>query len=211
MKINQSPRSRAPKRPAHERKRLILESSEAVFANSNYANVSTAELARAAGVSEPALYRHFSGKRDLYASTLKVTGTRLLGIWRHIRGGVRDPLEAIQMLGLGYYDHLNSRSPVLKLFFEAMAEAGDPEIRKTVRDNFLSLVCFIEETLQEAKAQGSVRPDVDLRVAAWQFVANGIALDLIHMLDLDKELNREKIKAWGEHYLNSLRRRPRNR
>src|SRR3972149_5582857 len=82
---------RAPKRAAQERRRLILESAQTVFANSNYARVGTAELAKAAGVSEPALYRYFSGKRDLYISTLKATGTRLLRIWQRIAGGGGGP------------------------------------------------------------------------------------------------------------------------
>jgi len=200
---------RAPKRAAHERRRLILESAQAVFANSNYAKVGTAELAEAAGVSEPALYRYFSGKRDLYVSILKATGPRLLRIWQHMRGQVTDPLDVIWTIGLGYYEHVLSRSPVMKLFFEALSEADDPEIRATVRDSFLSMVRFLEETLEEGKARGVVRREIDSRVAAWHFVAIGLAFDLIHRLGMAAELDHGKVEDWGRLYLESVREKPR--
>ena len=199
---------RAPKRPAQERRRLILESAQAVFANSNYAKVGTAELAKAAGLSEPALYRYFSGKRDLYVSTLKATGPRLLGIWQHIRGQVVNPLDVIWTIGTGYYEHVLSRSPVMKLLFEALSEADDPEIRATVRQSFLSMVGFIEETLEVGKSRGLVRRDIDSRVAAWHFMAIGLAFDLIHLLGMDGELDHGKVEDWGRLYLESVREKP---
>jgi len=202
-------RKRAPKRAAHERRRLILESAQTVFAASNYARVGTAGLAKAAGISEPALYRYFSSKKELYISTVEATGARLLEIWRRVAAEVVNPLDVVWTIGLGYYDHVQSRSPVTKLFFRALSEAEDPEIRATARDNFVSMVRFIEETLEEGKAQGLVRRDVDTRVAAWHFMAIGLAMDLIHVLHMDGEIDRRKVEDWGRLYLESVREEPR--
>lgn len=203
-------KARAPKRTGQERKRQILESAQTVFARSGYGRVGTADLAKAAGVSEPALYRYFSGKKDLYLATLKATGTRLLDIWRQVGSQAADPLDALWVIGLGYHDHLQNRSPVLKLFFEALSETGDPEIRTTVRNNFLSMVRFVEETLEEGRARGRVRSGIDLRVAAWHFTAIGLAFDLIHVLGLDGEIDREKVEKWGSLYLDSVGTKPWN-
>ena len=197
-------RKRAPKRAAHERRRLILESAETVFAASNYARVGTAGLAKAAGVSEPALYRYFSSKKDLYISTLKATGMRLLGIWQRIAAEVVNPLDIVWTIGLGYYDHLRSRSPVTKLLFQALSEADDPEVRATLRDDFASLVGFLEETLEKGKAQALIRRDVDSRVAAWHFMAIGLAFDLIGVLQMEGEIDRAKVEDWGRLYLKSI-------
>jgi AcrR family transcriptional regulator len=198
---------RAPKLTAEERRRLILESAQTVFANSNYAKVGTAELAKAAGVSEPALYRYFSGKKDLYVCALKATQARLLKIWERIGGDVTSPLDALVAIGMGYYDHSQSRSPVMKLFYEALSETDDPEIRAVVRSSFISMVRFIAEMLEDGKAQGLVRRDVDSRVAAWQFVAIGLAFDLIHLLGLQEEMDRDKAEHWGTLYMRSVRER----
>jgi len=70
--------SRARRLPAGERKRLIIESAREVFAASNYWRVSTADLAKAADISEAALYRHFSGKKEIFLSALNASAPDLL-------------------------------------------------------------------------------------------------------------------------------------
>jgi len=199
---------RAKRRPAQHRKRLILETAQAVFAASNYTKVGTAELAKAAGISEPALYRYFSSKKELFISTLEATGARLLDIWERIASEVVDPLEIIRAIGLGYYDHLRSRSPVMKLLFQAISEADDEDIRQALHHNFASFIRFLEETITEGKRRGLIRRDVDSTVAAWQFMAVGLALDVIHLLGFDEEIDRRSVEDWGRLYLESIREKP---
>ncbi len=195
---------RAPKRAAHERRRLILEGAHAVFAGSSYTNANTTKVARAAGVSAPALYRYFPSKKHLYLSTLKDAGPRLLRAWKRIAAEAANPLEIIWTLGLAYYDHALSRSPVMRLWFQALGEVGDRKVRATLGDNFTSAVDFLEQNLDAGKAQGLVRHDIDSRVAAWHFMAIGLTFDLIHLLGRDKELDRRKVEEWGRLYLESI-------
>jgi AcrR family transcriptional regulator len=198
---------RAPKRTAQHRKRLILESAQAMFAASNYARVSTAELAKAVGISEPALYRYFSSKKELFISTIKAAGKRLLDIWERLAGEVIDPLEVIRAIGLGYYDHLRSRSPVMKLLFQALSEADDEEIRQALHNNFAAFLRFLKDNIEEGKRQGLIRQDVNGTAAAWQFLAFGLALDTIHLLGFDEDLNRSYVEEWERLYLDSIRER----
>ena len=198
---------RAPKRTAQQRRRLIIESAQAMFAASSYARVGTAELAKAAGISEPALYRYFPSKKDLFISTIKTAGKRLLDIWERLASEVVDPLEVIRAIGLGYYDHLRSRSPVMKLLFQALSEADDDEIRQTLHSNFAAFIHFLKENIEDGKRQGLIRQDVDPTVAAWQFMAFGLTLDLIHLLDFGEELNRSHVEESVRLYLESIRER----
>ncbi len=198
-------RTRAPKRPAHERKRLILEGAQSVFAAASYARTATSEVARAAGVSAPAIYRYFPSKKDLYVSTLRLAGKSLLGIWRHIFDASADPLEGIWTLGMGYYDHVQSRSPVMRLWFQALSEADDREVRTSLAEFFIAAVDLFETNLKRGQASGLVRADLDPRIAAWHFMAMGLTSDLIHLLGLDEELNRRKVEDWARLYLESVR------
>jgi TetR/AcrR family transcriptional regulator len=200
---------RAPKRTAHERRRLILEGAHVVFAGSSYTNANTAKVARAAGVSAPALYRYFPSKKHLYLSTLKDAGPRLLQTWKRIADEAANPLDIIRTLGLAYYDHVLRRSPVMRLWFQALGEAGDRKVRDALGGNFTAAVDFLEQNLDAGKAQGLVRRDLDSRVAAWHFMAIGLTFDLIHLLGRDKELDRRKVEEWGKLYLDSIREMPR--
>ncbi len=51
---------------AEERRDGILQAAIPLFAERGFADVTTREIARAAGVSEALLYRHFPSKRDIY-------------------------------------------------------------------------------------------------------------------------------------------------
>ena len=197
---------RARRLPAEKRRRQIIESARGVFASQSYARVGTADLAKAAGISEPGLYRHFSGKKELFLATIRATGPRLLKIWEEISCDYEDPIESLWAIGVYYYDHLESHATNMKLQFRAISEADDPEIQAALRDNFEAFVEFVAETLEEGKARGTVRPDVDCRLIAWQFLGIGMTLDLMHMLGLKDEMDRTRADIWGRVYLETVRR-----
>ena len=196
--------TRAPRRSAQQRRRLILQSAQAVFAANNYAKVGTADLAKAAGISEPALYRYFPSKKDLFINTIKDSGARLLEIWERLAMEVVSPLDVIWAIGLGYYDHLRSRSPVIKLLFQAISEADDPDIRRALHENFAAFIRFLKENFEEAKRRGLIRREVDTNVAAWQFIAMGLGLDLIHLLSFTQDIDRSAVEEWQRLYLSSI-------
>ena len=201
--------ARARRLPAKDRRRQIIESAGEVFANQSYAKVGTADLAKAVGVSEPALYRYFSGKKDLFLATLRSTAPKLLEIWQNIAYDVEDPLETLWSIGVHYYDHLQSHSGNMKLQFQAVSEADDPEIRQALRENFAGYVDFVAETLDEGKRRGIVRCDIDSRLVAWQFLGIGLTLDLMHLLGFGSELDRSKVEQWSRLYQEMLRDRRR--
>lgn len=58
-----------------ERRALILDSATRLFAQQGFSNVSIEELGATAGVSGPALYRHFPSK-DAVLAELLITGSR---------------------------------------------------------------------------------------------------------------------------------------
>jgi len=202
---------RARRLPADKRRRQIIESARDVFASQSYAHVGTADLAKAAGISEPGLYRHFSGKKELFVATIRATGPRLLKIWEEISCDYEDPIESLWAIGVYYYDHLESHATNMKLQFRALSEADDPDIAQALRDNFEAFVEFVADTLDEGKARGSVRPDVDTRLIAWQFLGIGMTLDLMHMLGLKDEMDRTRADIWGRIYLETVRRTDRQR
>jgi AcrR family transcriptional regulator len=198
---------RAPRLPAAKRRRQIIERAREVFAAQSYAKVGTADLARAVGISEPGLYRHFTGKKELFVETIRATGPRLLQIWEEIAVDYEDPIETLWAIGVYYYDHLESHSANLKLQFRALSEADDPEIQAALRDNFESFVRFVADTLEEGKRRGIVRKEVDTRTIAWQFLGIGLTLDVMHLLGLRGEIDRARADMWGRVYLDAVKRR----
>ncbi len=197
--------TRARRLPAVERKKLIIESARVAFAASNYWKVSTADLARAAGISEPALYRYFPSKKALFLSTLRTTAPRLIESWNRIASEVDDPLETLWSIGVSYYDHLKSHSAVMKLQFQALVEADDAEIRLALRENYSSFVELFAELVEDGKKRGLVRANVDARAFAWHFLGMGLMLDARHLLGFDSDLTRQKVEAWVHMLIDAIR------
>ena len=197
--------ARARKLSAQHRRRQIMESARDVFAGQSFAKVGTADLAKAAGISEPALYRYFSGKKELFLATLRSTGPKLLEMWHEIASDIEDPLETLWAIGVHYYDHLQSHSGNMKIQFQAVSEADDPEIREALRENFEAFVRFVAETLDDGKRRGIVRRDVDSQVLAWQFLGIGFTLDLMNLLGFAPTLDRGKAEQWGLLYQQMVR------
>lgn len=56
----------------------ILDAAFAVFCERGYEGGSMREIATRIGVTEPALYRHFTGKEDLFLALMRAVSTRMV-------------------------------------------------------------------------------------------------------------------------------------
>jgi AcrR family transcriptional regulator len=200
--------ARARRLPASERRRRIIEAARSVFASAGYAKVGTADLAKAADISEPALYRYFNSKRDLFIASLASAGERLVELWQQMAAEVEDPLEILRSIALGYYDHARGRSGFMRLQFRALAESEDPEIQEALRSNFRALIRFLMDALEEGKRRGLVSQEVDSATVAWEFLSLGLALDIIYLLGLDRGVDRQRVGRWADFLVRSLRPSP---
>jgi AcrR family transcriptional regulator len=57
--------------PVDERRRQLLELSTSLFARHSFAELSMADIARAAGISKALLYHYFPSKQELFVATLQ--------------------------------------------------------------------------------------------------------------------------------------------
>ena len=67
----------APRLPAPERRKQLLDTALRVFARQGYHETSMNAVANEAGVTKPVLYQHFASKREMYSDLLRVTADRL--------------------------------------------------------------------------------------------------------------------------------------
>lgn len=56
---------------------LILEAATELFSNCGYESVSTTQIARAAGVSQPSIHYHFGSKTELWVASLRNLADRI--------------------------------------------------------------------------------------------------------------------------------------
>src|SRR5438270_7385874 len=87
---------------AADRRRHLVATAIRVFSEGSYRGTTTAEIARAAGISEPILYRHFASKRALYLAALDHVWGRLRESWEETLATTANVREAFEAMGAGH-------------------------------------------------------------------------------------------------------------
>jgi AcrR family transcriptional regulator len=166
----------APTRlPAAERRRALIETAIRVFAEGSYRGTTTAEIARAAGVSEPILYRHFASKRELYLAALDHVWNQARTMWEAALLGARDVGSGLEAMGRGHFSVRECKFQLSELWVQALSEAAeDPELRKHLRRHMREVHGFLVDVIRRGQADGSLARDRDPDAEAWLFLAGGV-------------------------------------
>src|SRR5690606_15735066 len=128
--------------PAAKRREQLLDCAAGLFASHGYARATTAELARAAGVTEPIIYRHFKSKRDLFIALSERPGRQTIDEWRHDLASAEDPGDRLETR-IGDSPMVSERGrDAYGVFLQAITEVDDEEIHKAWNAHSRSLQQF---------------------------------------------------------------------
>ena len=166
----------APTRlPAAERRLALVETAVRVFSEGSYRGTTTAEIARAAGVSEPILYRHFASKRDLYLAALDHVWGKTRAVWVAALAESPDVRTALETVGRGHFAVRDCKHQMSELWVQALSEASeDPELRKHLRRHMREVHDFFAGLLRRGQEEGVLNKERDAEAEAWAFMAGGL-------------------------------------
>jgi TetR/AcrR family transcriptional regulator len=160
---------------AADRRRSLIETAIRVFSDGSYRGTTTAEIAAAAGISEPILYRHFASKRELYLAALDLVWSRARASWEETLASTADVREAFEVMGAGHVSVRDCKFQMAELWVQALGEAGDdPELRKHLRRHMREVHDFIAGVIRRGQEQGVLHAGRDADAEAWTFLAGGV-------------------------------------
>ena len=161
--------------PAAERRLALIETAIRVFSDGSYRGTTTAEIARAAGVSEPILYRHFGSKRDLYLAALDHVWGRARAQWERVLESTPNVREAFETMGRDHVTIRDCKFQMAELWVQALGEAAeDPELRKHLRRHMREVHHFIADVIRRGQEQGVLNAERDADAEGWSFLAGGV-------------------------------------
>lgn len=175
------------RKSATERRDEILDAALHEFAAHGLDGGSTEAIAKAAGISQPYVFRLFGTKKQLFMATVERCLRDTLEMFHTASAGLRGE-EALKAMGEAYVDRLTTEPVYLRSQMQAYAACADPEIREVVQRGYGELVEYVERV-------GGVPAD---RVA--HFFAKGMLLNVIASMDL---LNADA--GWAERLLEGCR------
>jgi AcrR family transcriptional regulator len=161
--------------PAAERREALIETAIKVFSDGSYRGTTTAEIARAAGISEPILYRHFASKRDLYLAALDHVWGDMRASWERALESTDNVREALEKMGRGHVTVRDCKFQMAELWVQALGEAAeDPELRKHLRRHMREVHDFMADVIRRGQAEGVLHAERDADAEAWTFIAGGV-------------------------------------
>ena len=165
----------ATRLPAAERRLALIETAIRVFSDGSYRGTTTAEIARAAGVSEPILYRHFASKRDLYLAALDHVWGNARAAWETALAESPDVRTALERMGRGHFTVRDCKHQLSELWVQALGEAAeDPELRRHLRRHMREVHGFWVDVIRRGQEEGVLHAGRDAEAEAWIFLAGGI-------------------------------------
>ena len=133
---------------ADERRAAVLEAATREFARKGLHGASTDEIARAAGISQPYLFRLFGTKKELYLATSQRTIDHLYEVFATAARG-KTGMDALHAMGEAYESVMADRDRLM-LMLKCWASCDDPEICEGVRAAWRDLVDLAERASGES-------------------------------------------------------------
>ena len=173
------------RRPTNVRRREIIEAARLAITDHGMQALTIGTLARAVGVSEGAIYRHFRGKKQILAGLIEDIDQKLTRRIDLIDG---DPQAGLLRLEQVLNDNV-APSTTTGVSFLVIAEVlmnGDDELRQSMQEAIDKYLAMIESQLTVGIQKGQVRSDVDLKAASLQFYGLIQAVNTLnHFGDID--------------------------
>lgn len=170
--------------PAAQRKTQLLDTAARVFASHGYSGTTTAELAKAAGISEPIIYRHFKSKKDLFIALVDRTGSDTVTAWENDLKGVTDPAERLVRI-IGHNPMVLPRGHLrYRVIVQAMTEVEDEDIRKALQSHIGKVQAFLVKEVLAAQDGGQISKRFSPDLTAWALIHMGLGYGTLTALKM---------------------------
>jgi AcrR family transcriptional regulator len=142
-----------------DRRLQLLSAAERLFAERGFLAVRLEDIGAAAGVSGPAIYRHFPNKESLLVELLVGISTRLLAGAREVRSGETDAAAALDGLIDFHLDFALGEPDLIRIQDRDLAHlpaAAERQVRRAQRqyvEVWVAVLRQLEPALAEADAR----------------------------------------------------------
>jgi AcrR family transcriptional regulator len=163
---------------AADRRRQILEVATPLFTEGGLDSVSTSEIARRAGVTQPVLYQHFASKEDLYAdAVLAPLGEYLDALVERVRGAVAGestPEDRLARIEEHWIGTMVEAGPFLGAVMFGRRETASVQYQAVVTPRLRQICVLLRE---------HVLPEGMSEEAAWRYVRAVFGMNLLIVFD----------------------------
>lgn len=156
------------KLPADVRRAATVEAVIALAAATNPADITTAQIAAYMGVTQGALFRHFSDKEAVWLAVMDWTSDTLLARIDGVSGAT--PTDRLQAIFAAHVEFVVEHVGVPRILFGELQRDADAPGKARVRALMSGYRSRVLGLLELAKAQGQIDEKADCAAAATMFL-----------------------------------------
>jgi AcrR family transcriptional regulator len=171
------------------RQQEIIDISIALIADHGIQHLTIKNIAGKLGISEPAIYRHFASKFDILYALLDSFEEMSSGVLQQTAVKQMSPPEKIEAFIFDRLTRMNANPKLAKVMFAEELFQDDERLAEKVMKIMHGHKDTIQTILEEGRADGSIRDDIDLntlfriifgpvRLLIKQWTLNGFRFDL---------------------------------
>ncbi|MCA4133738.1 TetR/AcrR family transcriptional regulator [Arthrobacter sp. M4] len=141
------------------RRKALLSAAAGLFAENGFRSVSLEDLGAAAGVSGPAVYRHFPGKQAVLGELLLSVSRDLLEGGLDVVDRAKDPADALAGLIRFHVDFALNNPDVIRVQdqdFSSLAEEDQSTVRK-LQGRYVEVWVGVLQRLYPASEEAGLR------------------------------------------------------
>ncbi|CAN5338754.1 hypothetical protein BH09ACT6_BH09ACT6_08390 [soil metagenome] len=170
-----------PRMKAGERREQILQAATSIFGMFGYYGATTAQVASAAGVSQPYVVRTFGTKEQLFLEVIQRALDLLMSAFREATNDTGSPVPLENRLGLAYVSQLSEHGTLLSLM-HGFILGREPVIGTAARQGFMTVYRYLRDDA------GFTVPEVQDFLAQGMLINTMIGLRMTDDFDTDADV-----------------------
>lgn len=167
-----------PRLKAPQRREQLISVATRQFAKFGYDATTTDTIAKAAGVTEPILYRHFGSKQELFIAITREVSEQTLRHWHNLIGDIDDPAEQLREIARQFPAHLKEMGDTYRVLHNALTTSRDRKVLAVLREHYQQMEAFFRTVIETGIERGVFRSN-HLKTVCWNIINTGLGYTMV--------------------------------
>ena len=154
------------KKSTRVRKEEIIQAALGVVGEKGVRALTISAIAASAGMCEANIYRHFSGKDEIFAALADYIGSGVMGKAAEIAGGSRKPLEKLEIIFFSHITLIAEYPGIPRFVFSDDVHLGHRNVADKLAVRIENYIETITGVIAAGIAEGELKPGMAPRETA---------------------------------------------
>jgi AcrR family transcriptional regulator len=158
--------ARSDAQAQEDKRRLLLQAAVRVFARKGYHASRISDIAEEAGVAYGLLYHYFDSKEEVLRNVFRETWRALIATIKSVEGGDDPPREQLRKVAEILLRSWRREPDLVRVLVLEVTRSGH---LAGEMDEIVASFAAIREIVERGQADGTIRADLDARLASYVF------------------------------------------